>query len=132
MNITSVNGKKIEDYFGKYVLANKFGCKKCGGFAIFDLNKNQIAKAESLVLESCSIQINENERLEMIRTGRRFNHAFIKGILTRRIKLNHDISRVIDYNPYKSGRFFYENSQNEVPLIFSESYFTDEKISILE
>lgn len=129
MNITSVNGKKIENYFGKYVLANKFGCKKCGGFAIFDLNKNQIAKAESLVMESCSVQINENERKEQVLTGRRFNHAFIKGILTRRIKSNH--SELINYNPYKNDWFVFNDGTN-IPNEFSEAYFINEEISILK
>lgn len=129
MNITSVNGKKIENYFGKYVLANKFGCKKCGGFAIFDLNKNQIAKAESLVMESCSVQINENERKEQVLTGRRFNHAFIKGILTRRIKSNH--AELISYNPYKNDWFVFDDGTN-IPDEFSEAYFINEEISILK
>ena len=83
--------------------------------------KKHLGYMDDLVLQKCSLIVDNTKRKKVVKTKKRFPHAWIIGTLTKKKKVM--ARKQISYNPFKNDTFI---SGNRPCFSSKEIYFSKE------
>lgn len=76
-------------------------------FTLYNENKTKhLGYKKSLTLKNASFIVVEEKRKKVIKTKKRFPHAWIIGVL---VKINNNLNKEVKYNPFKNKNFMNKN-----------------------
>lgn len=84
--------------------------------------KKHLGYLDSFVLENCELIVLHEKRQKILKTKKRFPHAWIIGTLNKKISKN-TCKKSISYNPFKNESFMCGNRPcfSSKKIFFSES-----------
>ena len=89
--------------------------------------KKHLGYFDELTLENCSFIVLDEKRQRILKTKKRFPHAWIIGEIS---KINKNANKQISYNPFKNHSFVYDSSQRPVKTSKKAFFSKDGKVFI--
>lgn len=111
------------------VRVHRKDCRKGTGWAIRDLNLEQVDWSSDLFLTNCKLYVDQSGRRSIIEgTNERLLHAWVEGDWNEdKLQRNVRQMRELRYNPYSTPYFVYKDT-NEPVFELQEVYFNNRSL----